>query len=39
MKNSKNKGLKSRIFMALVAVSMLLFSSACEERGDKYLCE
>ena len=29
MKNRKNKGLKSRIFMALVAVSMLLFSCAC----------
>ena len=29
MKNSKNKGLKSRIFMALVAVGMLLFSCAC----------
>ncbi len=29
MKNSKNKGLRSRIFMALVAVGMLLFSCAC----------
>jgi len=29
MKNRKNKGLRSRIFMALVAVGMLLFSCAC----------
>ena len=29
MKKRRNKNIKSRIFMALVAVSMLLFSCAC----------